>query len=239
MTESLSKSQVDQLGERIRAGEMSETDLQLLDSYRRSFAQAYEYVVSSIRDDLGVEPTGRPTKSTTSILDKLARESIRLSQMQDIAGCRIIVPDLLAQDALVTKLTLRFEARSVFDRREFPSSGYRAVHVVVRYMERPIEIQVRTALQHVWAELSEKLSDLVDPSIKYGGGRKELTEILLSISNTGAIVEGLERKLEGMKDRGRGDGEIAELVKSVSETKADLAEMLRDMIGDAHIWMDV
>jgi len=113
------------------------------------------------------------------------------------------------------------------------------VHVVVRYMERPIEIQVRTALQHVWAELSEKLSDLVDPSIKYGGGRKELTEILLSISNTGAIVEGLERKLEGMKDRGRGDGEIAELVKSVLETKADLAEMLRDMIGDAHIWMDV
>jgi ppGpp synthetase/RelA/SpoT-type nucleotidyltranferase len=33
-----------------------------------------------------------------------------------------------------------------------------------------VEIQVRILMQHWWAELSEKLSDTIDPEIKYGGG---------------------------------------------------------------------
>lgn len=235
---SLSKSQVDQLGERIRGGEISEADLQLLDSYRRSFGPAYEYVVDTIRNELGSEPTGRPTKSTTSIIDKLARESIRLSQMQDIAGCRIVVPDLLEQDRLVARLTEIFSVRSVFDRRESPSSGYRAVHVIVHHLQRPIEIQIRTALQHVWAEVSEKLSDLVGPAVKYGGGPAALTATLLGSSANGALVEGLEQHLAGLEER-EGQGEqIAELAKLLMEEKASLAEMLRDMVRNADIWMD-
>jgi ppGpp synthetase/RelA/SpoT-type nucleotidyltranferase len=241
MAEKLSRSQVDQLGERIRGSEISETDLQLLDAYRRSFAQAYEHVVNSVRNDLEVEPTGRPTKSTTSISDKLARESIRLSQMQDIAGCRIVVPDILAQDALIARFIAIFDVRSVFDRRKSPSSGYRAVHVIVRHLERPIEIQIRTALQHIWAELSEKLSDVVDPSVKYGGGPAELKDILLLTSQSGADVEECEKRLQTIKDRDPGDhrDEIADLEKSVMESKQDLAEMMRRMIRDAHIWMDI
>ena len=86
MTGNPSKSQIDQLGERIRGSALSEADLKLLDSFRLSFAPAYEHVVGSIRSELGLDPTGRPTKSTTSISDKLARESVRLSQIQDIAG---------------------------------------------------------------------------------------------------------------------------------------------------------
>lgn len=105
MHEAFSKSQVDRLGERIRTRGITPEDLQALDSYRRSFAKAYEFVVAAIRNDLVIEPTGRPTKSTTSISDKLARESLRLSQMQDIAGCRIVVPDLKSQDALIRRLT--------------------------------------------------------------------------------------------------------------------------------------
>ena len=34
----------------------------------------------------------------------------------------------------------------------------------------PVEIQVRTQLQHVWAELSEKLADRYGMDVKYGGG---------------------------------------------------------------------
>src|SRR2546422_4790511 len=83
----LSKTQVDRLGDRLRKGGISETDLRLLDSYRRSFAEAYECVVRRIRDQLKLEPTGRPAKSTTSIVDKLQRESVRLSQ--NAGHCRL------------------------------------------------------------------------------------------------------------------------------------------------------
>src|SRR5437762_4603232 len=84
----LTKGQVDRLGDRLRKGDIGDDDLRLLDNYRRSFSEAYEIVVGQIRDQLGLEPTGRQEKTTPSIKAKLRRQSIRLSQMQDIAGCR-------------------------------------------------------------------------------------------------------------------------------------------------------
>jgi len=71
----VSKSQIDRLGDRLRAGNIDEEDLRLLDRYRLSFSKAYEFVVGKIRDDLRYEPTGRPAKSTTSISEKLRREN--------------------------------------------------------------------------------------------------------------------------------------------------------------------
>jgi ppGpp synthetase/RelA/SpoT-type nucleotidyltranferase len=57
--------------------------------------------LKTIRDQLGLEPTGRPAKSTTSITEKLHRESIRLTQIQDIAGCRIVISDIAEQERVV------------------------------------------------------------------------------------------------------------------------------------------
>ena len=71
---------------------------------------------------------------------------------------------------MVQSLKSLFEYTTVIDRRQKPSHGYRAVHVVVSCFDKVIEIQVRTSLQHLWAELSEKISDLIGPAIKYGGG---------------------------------------------------------------------
>src|SRR5947207_2142435 len=101
---SLIKTQIDKLGQRLRDADASESDLIALDEYRESFTIAYESVVQMIRENLGSEPAGRPAKTTKSITEKLRRETIRLSQMQDIAGCRLIVPDLLEQDNTVEKL---------------------------------------------------------------------------------------------------------------------------------------
>src|SRR5947209_266718 len=105
----LSKSQVNRLGDRLRKGDIREEDLRLLDSYRRSFTDTYETVVGRIRDQLKLEPTGRPAKSTTSIVEKLRREKTRLSQMQDIAGCRIITTTLAQQDDAVARLAEIFD----------------------------------------------------------------------------------------------------------------------------------
>jgi len=167
----------------------------MLDQYRRSYSEAYEAVVEKVRNDLSLAPTGRPAKSTTSIAEKLRRESIRLTQIQDIAGCRIIVADIASQETVVKSLSELFKDATVIDRRQQPSHGYRAVHVVVRYEEKLIEIQVRTALQQLWAELSEKFSDIFDPMVKYGGGDEFTRTVLINQSSMIANEETLEKQV--------------------------------------------
>jgi putative GTP pyrophosphokinase len=181
-TSSLTKSQVNRLGDRLRKGNASEEDRKLLDQYRLSFTDAYEAVVGRIRDQLGLEPTGRPAKTTKAIIEKLRREKTRLAEMQDIAGCRVITKTLLDQDKVVAQLQQMFSG-VVIDRRYRPSHGYRAVHVVVEQFEKLIEVQIRTSLQHNWAEFSEKLSDEFGHAIKYGGGNEEISSSLAKLSD--------------------------------------------------------
>jgi ppGpp synthetase/RelA/SpoT-type nucleotidyltranferase len=66
--------------------------------------------------------------------------------------------------------------------------------VVVNHDGKLIEIQVRTSLQQVWAELSEKFSDVIDPSIKYGGGDAVIQQ-LLQITSKLIANEELDEKL--------------------------------------------
>ena len=153
-----SKTEIDRLGIRLRES-VSPDDLRLLYSYRLSFASAYEEILQAIKATTGIDASGRPAKSTTAIVDKLSRESIRLSQMQDIAGCRIVVVDIESQNALTSKLSALFIDAVTSDRREKPSHGYRAIHIIVHHADRAVEIQIRTQLQHLWAEHSEKLAD--------------------------------------------------------------------------------
>lgn len=198
MTKAISKSQIDRAGNRLKIGSYDEGDLDILNQYRLSFAEAYETVVNVIKTGLGLELTGRP-KSNVSIIQKLRRESIRLSQIQDIAGCRIIVTDVAKQDALVESLKGLFEEVVIIDRRQQPSHGYRAVHVIVRCQERLIEIQVRTQLQHLWAELSEKTSDVLDQAIKYGEGDEDLQASFMQSSSIISDQDALEVKLVQMR----------------------------------------
>ena len=89
-----------------------------------------------------------------------------------------------------------FERTTIMDRRQQPSHGYRAVHVIVHYGGKMVEIQIRTVLQHFWAERSEKFSDVLDPAIKYGGGGENVRRILSRLSS--AIAEQELRGTQGV-----------------------------------------
>ncbi len=118
MTENLKKlsnSQIDRLGERLKT-EVATEDLRLLDEFRRSFSKSYENVVDRVKEEISAELasvsksvmfayflgygsfSGRPAKSTSAIVEKLRRESVRLSQMQDIAGFRVVVDTIVSQE---------------------------------------------------------------------------------------------------------------------------------------------
>jgi ppGpp synthetase/RelA/SpoT-type nucleotidyltranferase len=74
---------------------------------------------------------------------------------------------------------------------------------------KPVEIQVRTALQHKWAEVSEKLSDTVDTSLKYGGAVAPFRSYLDQASDLVGQTEG-------------GEQELLDALKKVSSSKIQL-----------------
>jgi ppGpp synthetase/RelA/SpoT-type nucleotidyltranferase len=180
----LTRSQVDKLGLRLRsADDPSEDDLIALDDYRLTFSEPCARVVDFLRIALGVTPTSRPGKSTHSVRYKIQRENTKLSRMQDIAGCRLVVTSLKRQNECIGETISLFAGSKQVDRRGTPSFGYRAVHVIVPIDDhRVVEVQVRTELQQAWAELSEKLADRFGPGIKYGRGPQPYQKMLLELS---------------------------------------------------------
>jgi len=225
--EHFSNSKVDRLGERLRGPEYGEADLRLLDEYRRTFGPSYDTVVKAIQRITGLAVSGRPAKSTTSIVEKLNRESIRLSQMQDIAGCRVVVDDVVEQESTVAAVAAAFGRVTVLDRRVKPSHGYRAVHLVVREGSKLIEVQVRTTLQHVWAEMCEKCADIIDPAVKYGGGPAMVRAVLDRASESVNRIEEVESALARA---GAANSTLAEELRTArNEYVIDLQAFVKDL----------
>ena len=164
-----SKSQIDRLGARLRSpGVPSADDLALVQQYIASHGGALESVRAVVAD-IGYGSTGR-LKTIDTLIDKLRRTPLRLSSVQDLAGARLdAVADLDDQDRTVEVLRRRFHDCRVVDRRDTPSNGYRAVHIVASVHERFVEIQVRTVLQDLWAQAFERLADRLGRQIRYGG----------------------------------------------------------------------
>ena len=98
-----------------------------------------------------------------------------------MAGCRLIVSSRAEQKAIVARLLTIYEVIDFDDKSDNPKSGYRAVHLDIRYQGRLLEIQVQTRNQHRWQQVSEEAAGY-DISIKYGGGHPLVRQALLELS---------------------------------------------------------
>jgi ppGpp synthetase/RelA/SpoT-type nucleotidyltranferase len=170
----LTRSQVERLGVRlVRSDPPAAEDLAALHELLLAYGDVLAEAVARVQSTLGITPSSR-VKTTGTILEKLERYGGSwLKSIQDLAGMRIVGSfDRRGQDALVAQLVELFSdgrrPPKVVDRREEPSHGYRAVHVIVFIRALPVEIQVRTELQHEWADLFEKLADRIGRDIRYG-----------------------------------------------------------------------
>lgn len=185
--------EIDRIGERLRSGTASEADYGVLRLWKRSFEPAFETVASAMLR-LGIQFTARDEKSDASIIAKLKRgqpsgDAFRLSRLQDIAGIRIVCDDRARQDELIAAIQsdLRESLRKerIADRRageRVGKSGYRAVHLVPLIGGVPVEIQLRTLTQDLWANICEQLAFEIDPALRIGGGPAHVLHDLRGLS---------------------------------------------------------
>jgi ppGpp synthetase/RelA/SpoT-type nucleotidyltranferase len=136
----------------------------------------------------------------------------------------------------VSSLAELFEDSTIVDRRQNPSHGYRAVHVIVKLEGKAVEVQVRTILQHGWAELSEKLSDLKGPSIKYGGGDAGTRMFLEKASLLVARHEQLESEINERQLAATGDA-TSVANQSQDDTQLRLESELRISRQEVLSWL--
>jgi ppGpp synthetase/RelA/SpoT-type nucleotidyltranferase len=174
MPRPFSTSQIERLGIRlIKSAPPDPGDLEQLRVLLSAYSVALSEATDRVRTTIGFAPSSR-VKNTGTILEKLERYGGSwLKSIQDLAGMRVVRSETRdEQDDLTKRIMGIFvnEARppKLIDRRLEPVQGYRAVHVVVFPGGFPIEIQVRTRLQHDWAELFEKLADQLGRGIRYG-----------------------------------------------------------------------
>jgi putative GTP pyrophosphokinase len=222
----ISKSQADRLGEELRHEEISADRIERLSAYREQLVRNARTAAEAVRALTLYPVTPREGKSTGSIVAKLRRQPIALSRMQDIVGCRVVVDTAIEQEALARRIEAGFPQARLTDRRIKPTHGYRAVHFIVIWETKPYEIQVRTRLQHAWAQTVERLSDNLYPDLKYGRNHGTISTLLIEkYSDLIKDMENVEMRVFIEHAEAANQGRYARL----SELRSRVLELLDEL----------
>jgi ppGpp synthetase/RelA/SpoT-type nucleotidyltranferase len=145
----------------------------------------------------------RRLKRTRSMLAKLSkRPSMRLTQMQDIGGCRTVVNTIAQVEQLREMYARSRSMHALVSEDNYiaspKASGYRSVHLVYRFQSKAypqydkllFEIQLRTLIQHAWATAVETVSAVLGQALKASEGEAHWLEYFQLAA---AALEHLER----------------------------------------------
>lgn len=197
------KTQVKKAG-RIFAGNSSpeaerEDALKIINNWRAAHAFPLQIIYCNVKNKVPFSAiVAQRLKRLESITKKLERfPNMSLSTMQDIGGCRIIVPtleDVYVVADKIAKSQWKHKFKEAYDYIKQPKSdGYRCYHMVYSYKSDKnskynglfIEIQIRTNYQHLWATAVETMDEIDGQSLKTGNGSEvngeffRLTSLLL------------------------------------------------------------
>ena len=205
-------------------------------------------------------------KRQHSVIKKLKRKydndhpTMKLSQMQDIAGCRIVVSNMELVNKLYGHITkqIKYEKVSEKDYIVNPKyDGYRSIHLIYRYKSKTdklqneflVEIQLRTQLQHSWATAVETVGLFTEQDLKSNEGSQEWQKFFKLVSlaftikeNTTQIIDASDnidklysqiKTLSGELDVIERMEKWATTVRAISNKKKDgrLYLLVLDLIG--------
>jgi ppGpp synthetase/RelA/SpoT-type nucleotidyltranferase len=146
-------------------------------------------------------------KRAPSIIAKLTRfQSMKLRNMQDIGGCRVIMKSIRHVNKLKRDLKKRGDFR-VTDYIAVPKDdGYRGVHLVGKFpgkepgSQYSIEIQLRTAIQHSWATAVEIIDLFTNQSLKSNHGKQDWKDFFKAAGEALAELDGVPVDAEVHKE---------------------------------------
>ena len=215
-----SKSKIKKAGEYIAKHDSRSEDFEynigIVDNWRASHAYPLNCITAIVRGAL-VEKENyyivQRLKRCESIVRKLRRRNrTSLDRMQDLGGCRVIVPSFkdLYDTIKLIKDAILANGHIIEDEDDYLNdppkhSGYRCYHLIVKYQANDpynnmyVEIQVRTRLQHSWATAVEIIDTVENETLKAGTGNEDfryffkLASALFSIEEGTTIVEGVPK----------------------------------------------
>jgi len=199
-----SRSQIINAGKTIRRGSSATIkELQLateiIDNWRAAHAFPLHVIymhLRRMRSSNNEVIVAERLKRLDSIIGKLKREqSMNLWTMQDLGGCRVIVPSIDKVYECFEKYDKsrkRHIFKKSYDYIKVPKdSGYRSLHAVYEYHSDKnetynknmlVEIQFRTHLQHLWATAVETMGLFTKESIKTGAGSDDVKRFFVLTS---------------------------------------------------------
>jgi len=204
-----SKSDIEKAGRAIINtdidAEERELALRVIDNWRAAHAfplNTFTIRLKHITESIPNAVVAQRLKRLDSIVGKLEfNKTMSLFRMQDLGGCRAIVPSITQVYTVKEKFSsrdIRHELKKVNDYIQNPkASGYRGIHLIYSYMSDRndiyngllIEVQIRTFLQHIWATAVETLGIFTNSALKASQGSEGLLRFLVVVSSIFAIEE--------------------------------------------------
>jgi ppGpp synthetase/RelA/SpoT-type nucleotidyltranferase len=202
----LTKSKIDRAGVALAkdtfrdADEMVEVE-GIFDGYRKAHLEPLSETTLELQAWLNESQSdyyiAQRLKRKPQIVRKLNRLSVRLTQLQDIGGCRIILEKNHDVDQVLSQLKTRvgstrdLSITRVTDYREKGRdiTGYRAVHVLLERSKRKLELQLRSRIQHYWAESIERTSVIYGRHLKEGDGDPTVISYFQKLSDAFYEIE--------------------------------------------------
>ncbi|WP_393971349.1 RelA/SpoT domain-containing protein [Oxyplasma meridianum] len=179
-----SAHQIDKCGKNLINNKNDDQSLKILNKWRAN----HNGPLITIKQDIlrySVKLGKKPLlvsriKRMESILEKLkANKDMKLSRIQDIGGCRLIVndtEDLFEINDMFMKNKINKKIKKTKNYILNPTkNGYRGIHLIYEYNNNKyfecnncqIEIQLRTKLQHIWATTVEVYDIITKNNIKH------------------------------------------------------------------------
>lgn len=229
----------------------------VLNNWRSSHAYPLNTLQMNLRgvtrrlDDSAV--VAQRIKRLSSIAHKLDRfPSMKLSQMQDLGGCRAILNSASTVQEVADYYTQRSSMKharvSHDDYMANPKpSGYRGVHLVYRYHSEgqkaaynglKIEMQLRSRYQHAWATAVETVGTFSGQALKSSLGSESwqrffaLSSSLIAFRERLPVVPGtpndresLLEELKGLMSELRVVARLREYSRALKDISAGAARM--------------